>query len=293
MGSKYQHPSWVRARIPAENKIREITEILNSLKLNTICQSAHCPNVGTCFSHNMVTFMILGDICTRNCRFCATAKGKPLAVDSEEPAHIAAAVDILKLDHVVITSVTRDDLTDGGASQFAKVVRAIRLMRPRATIEVLIPDFGGSFEALGTVVESKPDIVGHNIETVPRLYSKVRPGASFERSVQILRTIKKLASLVTKSGFMLGLGESDEEVLSLIKDIRSTGCDILTIGQYLRPSLSHLPVVDYIYPSRFAEYKKRGKEMGFKIVLSAPLVRSSFNSFEVAKQLLHKTPGHK
>jgi len=282
---------WVRSRIPvgAEKKLAEMRQLLISFQLHSVCQSARCPNIASCFSRGIVTFMILGDVCTRNCRFCATSKGKPTDVDSLEPTHIAAAAGHLRLDHVVITSVTRDDLVDGGSSQFAQVVAAIRLKRPQATIEVLIPDLKGSRDALLTIIESEPDIIGHNVETVPRLYPKVRPDASFETSLHILRTIKELAGpTVTKSGFMVGLGEQDREVLSLIRDLRSAGCDVLTIGQYLRPSRYQLPVTDYIHPSKFAEYKRQADSTGFTAVLSDPLVRSSFNAGMVAKQVLRE-----
>jgi lipoic acid synthetase len=287
--AKQAVPPWVRARVPAdaETRIAEMRELLASFRLHTVCQSARCPNMASCFTHGVATFMILGDVCTRRCRFCATSKGRPAEVDPGEPDRVAEAASRLGLNHVVITSVTRDDLADGGASQFARAVVATRLRNPKATIEVLVPDMRGSREALGTIVESTPDIVGHNIETVPRLFPRIRPGGSFETSLHVLRTIKELnGDTISKSGFMVGLGEQEAEVHAMIESLRSTGCDVLTVGQYLRPSRYQLAVSEYIHPLQFEDYRRHGQALGFAAVVSEPLARSSLHAALVARQLL-------
>ena len=277
-------PSWCRVAIPlgANEKLLEMQQLLASRKLNSVCQSARCPNIAHCFSKGTVTFMILGEVCTRNCLFCGVAKGMPKEVDAGEPERIAETVSSLKLRHVVITSVTRDDLPDGGATHFSEVVGEIRRRNPRTVLEILIPDFQGFCESLQTIVCSKPAIVGHNIETVKRMFKKIRKEASFERSLDVLGTIKGMdGSILTKSGFMVGLGEEAEEVVELLFALRKAQCDIVTIGQYLQPSASQVPIHEYVQPTQFSFYQERAMEMGFKAALSGPLVRSSFNASEL------------
>ena len=281
-------PPWLRSRYSRSSEIHQVKSSLRKRGLHTVCESAMCPNIFQCFSKPTATFMIMGNVCTRNCGFCAVAEGTPEALDLEEPAKIAETARELSLKHVVVTSVTRDDLSDGGASHFAAVVCAIKKEAPGTTVEILIPDFGGSTEAVQTVVESKPDVFNYNLETVPRLYQQVRPHARYGRSLGVLRSAKDQdGGLLTKSGLMVGLGEDESEVLQVMSDLRAAGCDMLTIGQYLRPSREHLPVVEYIHPDRFERYGKLGEEMGFIHVASAPLARSSFN----AEEALEKKPG--
>ncbi len=247
------------------------------LDLNTVCQEAQCPNMGECWSHGVATFMILGDTCTRGCRYCAVNKGKPAELNEDEPEHVAAAVDEMTLNHVVITSVDRDDLEDGGASIFAATIRAVRRRSPEVTIEVLIPDFQGSKSALEVVLRAVPEILNHNIETVPRLYPLARGGGNYQISLQLLDRSRELApDIVTKTGMMLGLGENDEEILAVLKDLAGHGVSILTIGQYLRPSGWHLPVDRYYHPDEFKAWKKTGEALGFAHVEAGPLVRSSY-----------------
>jgi lipoic acid synthetase len=275
--------------------LNKMTKLSRDLKLHTVCESARCPNRTKCFAQDTATFMILGDICTRNCTFCAVKYAKPRAVDPQEPDHIVEAVDRLGLRYVVITSVTRDDLPDGGSSQFAHTITAIHEYDPDIPVEVLIPDFQGSACALQTVVDASPAVLNHNIETVPRLYSEVRPQARYQRSLDLLRQAKLLDStLLTKSGLMLGLGESYEEVIEVIADLRHVGCDLLTIGQYLPPSLEHHKLVHYIRPEEFEECQIAGKKLGFASVMSGPLVRSSFHAAEMyisATQQPKQKPG--
>jgi len=256
--------------------------LLDELTLGTICESAHCPNIGKCFSRGTATFLILGDMCTRRCTFCAVKKGPPTPVDEAEPRHLLAAVEKLDLNYIVITSVTRDDLPDGGASQFARVINTLHENKKDAIVEVLIPDFLGSLAALKTVVEAHPEVINHNLETVPRLYPKVRPEADYRRSLELLASVKKLApEIITKSGLMLGLGETRAEVIEVMLDLREAGGDLLTIGQYLSPSPQHHPVVRFASPEEFAEFEDIGRDMGFAQVASAPLVRSSFKANEL------------
>ncbi len=272
-------PPWIKQKAPQPGVLEQMREMLDSLKLHTVCESAHCPNIGECFSKGTATVMIMGDRCTRNCGFCAVSKGPASPLDREEPAKVAAMVEKLKLKHVVITSVTRDDLKDGGADHFASTVKAVRHLNPTTTIEVLIPDFKGSISSLEKVVASKPEIINHNLETVPRLYKKVRPQAMYDRSLDLLKKVKELDDTIyTKSGIMVGLGETVDEVISLMEDLRLAGCDIITIGQYLRPSHSHLEIAEFIDPEVFAQYKATGEKLGFKYVASSPLVRSSYNA---------------
>jgi len=274
-------PNWLVVKAPKEETLQQMRRLLDDLNLHIICDQALCPNIGTCFSHGTATFLILGDTCTRNCGFCAVKKGKTRPPDPEEAERVAKAVKRLRLKHAVVTSVTRDDLEDFGAGQFASAVTRIRALNPEARIELLIPDFEGSSEALKKVVKANPDIIGHNLETVPRLYPQVRPRASYQRSLQLLKMIKVLnGAILTKSGLMLGLGEKEREILSVMKDLRSVDCDILTLGQYLQPSERQLKVEEYIKPEKFKKYQEIGLHLGFAYVASGPLVRSSFNAEE-------------
>lgn len=282
-------PEWLKKRIPLSRGMIQTRELLARLNLNTVCESALCPNIGECFSLRRATFMILGDHCTRNCRFCAVHHGAPLPVEEDEPRRIGEAVRELELSHVVITSVTRDDLEDGGASHFARVIREVREVAPHATIEVLTPDFRGDEAAIREVVLAGPHVFNHNIETVPRLYAQVRPGADYERSLALLRLVKEVApEIYSKSGLMVGLGEERDEVYETMEDLRGAGCDILTIGQYLQPSLEKLPVVEFVTPDTFEEYRRKGESMGFISVASAPFVRSSFHAGEVFREGLKR-----
>lgn len=277
-------PAWMKRKLPASANIAATKEILEKLGLNTVCQSAICPNMGECFANKTATFMILGNVCTRNCRFCAVEGGHPAVVNPQEAENVAEAAKQLGLRHVVVTSVTRDDLPDGGAGHFAATITAIRKKLPKAVIEVLTPDFKGDETAIKTVIEAKPHIFNHNIETVPRLYPSVRPRADYRRSLNLLDRVKHYGpGIFTKSGLMVGLGESNEEVLQTLQDLRSVGCDIVTIGQYLQPSRRHLEVHEYVSPETFAEYKAIGESLGFKYVASAPFVRSSFNAREFSE----------
>jgi len=279
-------PNWIRVKIPAAGPMRRVESILQSLSLNTVCTSALCPNRGDCFSRGIATFMILGSICTRNCPFCAVSKGKPNPVDESEPERIAEAVKRLGLKHVVITSVDRDDLVDKGAGHFAATVKAIRRSKPDVTIELLVPDFCGSKDAIDAVLESKPNVINHNLETVRRLHNVMKPRSDYYRSLWLLKYVKEAApDILTKSGLMVGLGETDEEVLEAMSDIRATGCDVITIGQYLKPPNSRLDVKRYVTPETFARFKEAAKRMGFAYVASAPLVRSSYNAAEVYEYL--------
>lgn len=274
-------PPWLTATVPAEagEKVAAMRSLLSRGRLNSVCQSARCPNIAHCFSKGTVTFMILGNICTRNCLFCAVSKGTPYDPNPEEPYHIAEAVRALNLRHVVVTSVTRDDLDDGGAFHFSQVVKAIRSSNPKTTVELLIPDFYGSMHALKMVADSNPNIIGHNIETVPRIFKDIRSMASFERSLHVVNQIKELnRSLVTKSGFMVGLGETKREVLEVLSMLRDVRCDIVTIGQYLQPSSEQVSIIEYIHPDLFAFYQTEAEKLQFKAVLAGPLVRSSFDA---------------
>ncbi|HUU65450.1 MAG TPA: lipoyl synthase [Dehalococcoidales bacterium] len=277
-----RRPEWLKLSALEPTTLNRVTKLTRDLKLHTVCESARCPNRATCFSEGTATFMILGNICTRNCTFCAVKFGKPQAPDPQEPDHIVQAVGRLGLRYVVITSVTRDDLPDGGSSQFAQTIRAIHKYDSNIAVEVLIPDFQGAASALQTVVGASPAVLNHNIETVPRLYSEVRPQAKYRRSLDLLKQAKLLNnSLVTKSGLMLGLEESREEVIGVMADLRQVGCDLLTIGQYLQPSLEHHKLVRYIHPEEFEKYQTVGRKLGFASVMSGPLVRSSFHAAEM------------
>lgn len=270
-------PDWLKIKVHSGKSREEVEEMLSRLSLHTVCEEANCPNMSECFSRRTATFMILGNYCTRNCTFCNVQKNKPQAVDSEEPIRVAQAVKELNLRHVVITSVTRDDLPDGGAGHFAEVIGSIKELDKNVVVEVLIPDFQGSLEALSKVTEAKPEIINHNIETVPHLYPEVRPMAVYARSLELIRNVKALdGDIFSKSGIMVGLGEKEPEVLEVFRDLREAGCDFLTVGQYLAPSKKHHPVVEYIHPDVFQRYKEQALNLGFKYVASAPLVRSSY-----------------
>lgn len=272
-------PDWLKIKTLGGKNRTQVEELLGRLSLHTVCEEANCPNIMECFSSRTATFMILGSMCTRNCTFCNVTKGKTQEVDVNEPLHVAEAVKELGLMHVVVTSVTRDDLPDGGAEHFAKVINKIREINPGVAIEVLIPDFKGSRSALQTVIDARPEIINHNIETVPRLYKEVRPMAVYERSLELIKNVKiSDETILTKSGIMLGLGENWDEVIESFRDLRNAGCDLLTVGQYIAPSLKHHPVIEYIHPDVFEKYKEKALEMGFKYVSSGPLVRSSYHA---------------
>lgn|SRR5579885_1068087 len=285
MALERRHPDWIKVRAPASPEFFRTRAILGGLKLHTVCQEACCPNIGECFSHRTATFMLMGDVCTRNCPYCAVSHGKVRPLDPDEPRRIAEAAAKLGLRHVVVTSVNRDDLPDGGAGHFAATARAIKEALPEARVEVLVPDFQGSLECVDKVIESPIDIYNHNIETVPSLYHKARPGGRYERSLEVLRHAKQRSraagrAILTKAGVMLGLGEEIAELLGVMRDLRSIECDILTLGQYLRPSKDHLPVERYVTPEEFAELRREGLAMGFRHVESGPLVRSSYHAWE-------------
>ena len=278
-----QRPEWLRAPAPVGDNYRDLKSLITSLGLHTVCESAACPNIGDCWNRRTATFMILGNVCTRRCGFCAVQKGAPLAVDLDEPRRVAEAAAAMNLRYAVVTSVNRDDRKDGGALLFALTIRAIRERVPGCRVEVLVPDFQGSREAMEIVMAERPDCLNHNTETVPRLYRQVRLGARYERSLDMLAYAKSLApDLPTKSGLMLGLGETREEVEAVMRDLRSSQVDILTLGQYLRPTPKHLPVIRYVTPDEFASYRRYGYELGFAHVEAGPLVRSSYHADEGA-----------
>ena len=274
-------PEWLKIKCPDAGKMQQIKQMMDQLQLHTVCESAHCPNVGECFGNKTATFMIMGDVCTRNCAFCAVHHGVVGPLDPAEPENLAAAAALLKLQHIVITSVTRDDLPDGGASHFAAVIRAVQRKVPQTSIEVLIPDLAGNDEAIATVVAARPNVLNHNVETVPTLYSSVRPQGDYQRSINLFRQVKgRDPGMVTKSGLMLGLGETVEAVTAVMRDLLAAGCEILTLGQYLQPSPEHIAMERYITPKEFAEYRRIGLELGFRVVVSNPLVRSSYYARE-------------
>jgi lipoyl synthase len=276
---KTPRPGWLRAPAPVGENYRNLKHLVETLKLHTVCESAACPNIGDCWNRRTATFMILGNVCTRRCGFCAVQKGAPLEVDYDEPRRVAEACAALGLKFAVITSVNRDDRKDGGAELFSLTIRAIRARVPGCGVEVLVPDFQGSHPAMDIVLAAQPDVLNHNTETVPRLYRQVRLGARYERSLDMLAYAKRARpEIPVKSGLMLGLGETIEEVLDVMGDLRASNVDILTLGQYLRPSPQHLPVLRYVSPEEFAELKRRGYAMGFQHVESGPLVRSSYHA---------------
>ena len=275
-------PEWFKQKLPRAGETSTVERLLSQLKLHTVCEGAHCPNMGQCFSRGTATFMIMGDICTRNCTFCAVNKGFPPALDPEEPQHVTEAVNQLGLNYVVITCVTRDDLPDGGATHFSATIHSLHDKMPSLKVEVLVSDLKGNLESIKTIIAAGPDVFSHNLETVPRLYPEVRPMAGYRRSLDVLRMAKECnTQIITKSGLMLGLGETRDEVIEVMRDLRLSGCDLLSLGQYLAPSSAHHPVVTFVTPAEFAEYEQIGLQEGFKGVASAPLVRSSFRASEL------------
>lgn len=274
-----RRPDWLKVRVPLGERFSELKHLMEGQRLNTVCEEARCPNIAECWNAGTATFMILGDICTRSCGFCAVATGRPGKLDLDEPFRVAEAIRAMEIRHAVITSVNRDELADGGAAIFAETIRQARLVNPSITVEVLIPDLRGIRWALDILLAARPDILNHNTETVPRLYPEVRPQAKYERSLDIIRWSKE-AGMVTKSGLMLGLGERIEEVLCVMEDLRGAGCDILTLGQYLQPTKGHLPVERYVHPDEFRWLKGKGLGIGFRHVEAGPLVRSSYHAAE-------------
>ncbi|HYQ87650.1 MAG TPA: lipoyl synthase [Bacteroidota bacterium] len=272
-----KRPEWLKSRVPGGENYARLKAIIDSNRLHTVCQEARCPNAGECWNNGTATFMILGDVCTRSCGFCAVKTGKPTELDADEPARVARAVSLLGLRHAVITSVNRDELYDGGAQIFAETIRQVRASNPGIRIEVLIPDFRGEEFALDIVLDALPDILNHNMETVPRLYPIVRPQAKYERSLALLNRARR-RGFITKTGLMLGIGERIDEVVGVLKDLRREDCVILTLGQYLQPTKEHLPVDRFVHPEEFRKLKEIGLEMGFRHVESGPLVRSSYHA---------------
>ena len=275
-------PPWLKVRFPSGERYQHLKSLMREQQLNTICEDARCPNIGECWNAGTATFMILGDVCTRSCGFCAVTTGRPHALDLMEPARLAQTVRTLGLDYVVITSVNRDDLASGGAEIFAACIRAIRHDDPSVRIEVLIPDFKGNWDALAAVIDARPSVLNHNVETVPRLYHRVRPQAIYPRSLELIRRAKATApGMITKSGFMVGLGETQDELFQLMRDLREHDCDVVTIGQYLRPSPDHLPIDRYYHPAEFEAFREFGRELGLRHVEAGPLVRSSYHARDV------------
>jgi lipoic acid synthetase len=276
-----RHPEWIKVRAPHGEGFAETKRLVKDLQLHTVCEEAHCPNVGECWGHQTATFMLLGDVCTRNCSFCAVAHGRPQEVDADEPRRVAEGIVRLGLRHVVVTSVDRDDLPDGGAAHFAETARQIKARVPDCTVEVLVPDFRPDPAAIDVVTAAPIDILNHNLETVPRLYKRVRPGAKYEGSLALLQRAKQhRPELLTKTGLMLGVGEELGELRAVFADIAATGCDILTIGQYLRPSAAHLPVERYVLPDEFVALRQEALGFGFRHVEAGPLVRSSYHAWQ-------------
>ncbi len=274
---RLRRPEWLKAKIPGGENYTRLKGLMQTRKLHTVCEEARCPNMGECWNHGTATFMILGDVCTRSCGFCAVKTGKPTELDADEPRRVAEAVQLMGVKHAVITSVNRDELFDGGAQIFADTIRQVRALNPVTRVEVLIPDFRGDEFALDIVLDAFPDVLNHNMETVPRLYTTVRPQAKYERSLELLERSKRRGFL-TKTGLMVGIGEQEHEVVEVMKDLSAINCDILTIGQYLQPTKEHLPVARFVHPDEFNRYKTFGKEIGFKHVESGPLVRSSYHA---------------
>ncbi len=272
-----RRPDWLRVKLPTGESYRKVREIVSEHKLHTICQSGNCPNMGECWGAGTATFMILGNVCTRSCGFCSVATGRPLEADHFEPARVARSVELMGVHHCVITSVDRDDMADGGSDIWARTIRAVRRRNPRTKLETLIPDFKGEWKNLAIVLDAKPDVLSHNLETVRRLTRKVRVQAKYDRSLEVLMRAKR-TGLRTKSGIMLGLGEHEKEVLETLDDLRSVGCDVVTLGQYLQPTRTHLPVVEFIHPDRFEFFRREGLLRGFRFVESGPLVRSSYHA---------------
>ncbi len=284
-------PEWLRVKAPQWERVGNVKEILRDLALNTVCEEASCPNIGECFHAGTATFLIMGPACTRACPYCdIDFEKKPKPLDVTEPERLAEAVRRLKLNHVVITSVNRDDLPDGGASQFGRCIQAVRAISPTTTVEVLIPDLCGNWEALETIIQAQPEVLNHNTETVPRLYRRVRPQGQYDRSLELLQRTRHLAPWIyTKSGLMAGLGETDAEIRQAMQDLRSVDCDILTIGQYLQPSSKHLPVNTFVPPTQFEAWQKLGESLGFLQVVASPLTRSSYHAEQV-RELIERYP---
>ncbi len=287
-------PDWLRVKAPQWERVGNVKETLRDLSLNTVCEEASCPNIGECFKAGTATFLIMGPACTRACPYCdIDFEKKPQPLDPTEPSRLAEAVRRMKLNHVVITSVNRDDLPDEGASQFVRCIEAVRTISPKTTIEVLIPDLCGNWEALEIILKAQPEVLNHNTETVPRLYKRTRPQGDYKRTLELLKISRQFAPWVyTKSGIMVGLGETDEEIRQVMQDLRAVDCDILTIGQYLQPSQKHLKVGDFIHPEQFAAWKKYGEEIGFLQVVSSPLTRSSYHAEQV-RELMKQYPREK
>jgi len=281
-------PDWIRVKAPGSPRFQEIKQALRENNLHTVCEEASCPNIGECFGKGTATFMILGDLCTRRCPFCDVAHGRPLAPDAREPANLAATIAAMKLKYVVITSVDRDDLRDGGAQHFANCIRAVRELSPQTRIEILVPDFRGRLAiALDKLFAHPPDVMNHNLETVPRLYKQARPGADYLNSLKLLKEFKGLhADIPTKSGLMLGLGETDAEILQVMHDLREHGVEMLTLGQYLQPTRGHLPVLRYVEPARFNQFEQEALAMGFRHAACGPLVRSSYHADQQAHEVI-------
>jgi len=276
-----RRPEWLRARMPAGENYEDVRDLMREKRLHTVCEEARCPNIGECWNHRTATFLLLGEVCTRGCRYCAIAKGKPGAIDEDEPERIAEAVEHLKLRHAVLTAVNRDDQPDGGAHIFAASIHKIRERLPECKVEVLIPDFDGNWDALKLVMDARPDVLNHNIETVPRIFRRFRPKAGYRQSIELLaRARQMLPDVVTKSGLMVGAGETNDEVLAVMDDLRAADVDVMTIGQYLAPTSSHWPIDRYVTPAEFAMFKQEGLCRGFKHVESGPLVRSSYHAHE-------------
>jgi lipoyl synthase len=290
-GERLKKPDWIRVRAPSSPRFYEIKKILREHHLHTVCEEASCPNIGECFGKGTATFMIMGDICTRRCPFCDVGHGRPLPLDTDEPSHLAQTIAALKLSYVVITSVDRDDLRDGGAQHFVDCIRAVRELSPATQIEILVPDFRGRLErALDILSLAPPDVMNHNLETVPRLYRQARPGSDYAHSLTLLREFKtRFPRLPTKSGLMVGLGEMDEEILAVMRDMRAHGIDMLTIGQYLQPTAGHLPVLRYVHPETFAMFEREAYVLGFRHAAVGALVRSSYHADQQAHGVLSAT----
>jgi lipoic acid synthetase len=290
---RLRKPEWIRVRAPSSPRFHEVKRILREHRLHTVCEEASCPNIGECFGKGTATFMIMGDVCTRRCPFCDVGHGRPLPLDAEEPANLARTIAALHLGYVVITSVDRDDLRDGGAQHFVDCIRAVRERSPATRIEVLVPDFRGRLaRALDVLAQAPPDVMNHNLETVPRLYRIARPGSDYAHSLSLLRAFKaRFAGVPTKSGLMVGLGETDDEILEVMRDMRAHGIEMLTIGQYLQPTQGHLPVLRYVHPDTFARFEREAYAMGFRHAAVGALVRSSYHADRQAEETLHAAPG--
>ena len=271
-------PKWLRVKLPTGKKYKELRTLVDKYELNTICQSGSCPNMGECWGEGVATFMILGNVCTRSCGFCGVKTGRPETVDWEEPEKVARSIKLMKIEHAVITSVDRDDLMDGGSIIWGETIRAVRRISPQTTMETLIPDFQGETKLIDRVLEAQPEVISHNMETVKRLTREVRIQAKYERSLEVLKYLKESGQRRTKTGIMLGLGETHDEIIQTMDDIRNANVDVITIGQYLRPTKNHLPLREFITPDRFAIYKEYGQQLGFRHVESSPLVRSSYKA---------------